>query len=77
MTIHRRAIEQTEQSAHLLVEFLCGVLPFLDGLLIGISEVVTVVGVGLTHRQSVSPCAKLEVETILHSLIGIVTTTPV
>ena len=76
-TLHSGAKEQAQHAAHLLVEFLCGVFPSLDGLLVGLSHVVTVIGIGATHRQTVSPGAELQVETVLHGFIGIMATTPV
>ena len=77
VAFHRRTEEEPQHTAHLIVEFLGGVAAFEDGLLVGIGEVVVVVGIGLAHRQTVGPCAELEVETVLDGFIGIVTAAPV
>ena len=77
LALHRRAVEQTEQAAHLLVEFRRRVLSLLDSLLVGLGEIVTVVGIGLAHRQSVGPGAELQVESVPDGLVGIVAATPV
>ena len=77
VSFHGRAIVQTKQTTHLVVEFLRGVLALTDALLIRIGEIIAVVSVGLAHRQTVSPGAELEVKSILHSLVSVVAASPV
>ena len=77
LALHRRTVEKSQQPSHLLIEFLHRVPTLLDALLIGIGQVVAVVGIGLAHRQTVGPGAEFQVEPVLHSLVGIVAATPV
>ena len=77
LTVHRRAEVQSEHAAHLLVKFLGGIAAFLNGLLVGIGQIVVVVGVCGTHGQTVGPRTKLHVETVADSLIHVVTAAPV
>ena len=77
MVIHRGTIEQTEHTTNLLVEFLRRVLPLLNKLLIRQSQIVVVVGIGGTHRQTIGPGSELEVESVGDSLVGIVASAPV
>ena len=68
---------QAEHSAHLLVEFPLGIAAVLDGLLIGERQVIIVVGIGGAHHQTVGPCSKLHVESVLNSLVHVVRAAPV
>ena len=77
VTVHGGAIEQSQHAAHLVVEFLGGVLALHNLLLVSLGQIVAVVGIGLTHGQSVGPSTELEVESVLHSLVGIMTAAPV
>ena len=76
-TLHSGAEEQAQHAAHFFIQFLRAVFPRFDGLLVGLSHVVTIVGISASHCQTVSPGAELQVKTVLHSLIGIVATAPV
>ena len=38
---------------------------------------IGVIGIGLAHRQSIGPCAHLEVKTVADGLLSVVSTTPV
>ena len=77
VTVHRSTIEQAQHATHLVVQLLRGVTALTDGLLVGSSQVVGVVGIGLAHRQTVRPRAKLKVETVADGLVGVVTAAPV
>ena len=77
MAVHRGAIEESQHATHLLVELTCGVFAFLYGLQIGTGEIIAVVGVGGAPAQSVGPGAELHVESVPHSLVGVVGSTPV
>ena len=77
LALHRRTIEQAQNAAYLLVEFLRGVLAFLNQSLIGQCHEIIVVGIRGTHRQSVGPRAKLQIESILDGLFRIVASSPV
>ena len=77
MAIHRGAIEQAQYTTHFLVEFLRGIFSLLDGLFVGRSQIIGIVGIRLAHGQTVGPGAELEIEAIVHSLVGIVATSPV
>ena len=77
VAFHRGAIEQAQHTTHFLIEFLRGVLALLNGLFVGRCQIVSIVGIGLTHRQTVGPGTEFEVKTIAHSLVGIVATSPV
>ena len=77
LAVHRGAVEQAQHTTHLVVEFLRGVTPFADSLLVGCCQMVAVVGIGSTHGQSVSPRAKLQVQSVADGLVSVVTATPV
>ena len=77
VALHRGAIEQTQHTTHFLIEFLRGIFSLLDGLFVGRCQIISIVGVRLAHRQTVSPRTELQVESIAYSLIGIVATSPV
>ena len=77
LALHRRPIEQAEHTAHLLVELFRGVSTLTDGLLVSLSHMIAVVGIGTSHGQSVGPGAELKIETIGDGLVGIVASAPV
>ena len=77
LPLHRRAVEQAQHTAHLFVELLRGVLSLKNSLFVGFGHVIAVVGIGLAHRQTVGPGAELEVESVFHGFVGIVTAAPV
>ena len=77
LALHRRTIEQAQDAAYLLVEFLRGVLAFLNQSLIGQCHEIIVVGIRGTHRQSVGPRAKLQIESVLDGLFCVVASSPV
>ena len=77
MGVHGRAVESTEYAAHFVIEFLGGVLAFLDEFFVGFGQIVVVIGVGGTHGQTVCPRTKFQVEAVGDGLFGVVASTPV
>ena len=82
MVVHGSAEVEAKHAAHLLVEGLQQVgtalsCSFTDELLVGLSHVVGVVGIGTSHGQSVGPRAELHVESVEDGLLGIVAAAPV
>ena len=76
-TRHRRAEEQAQDATHLVVECLHTVLTGKESVAVGVGEVVTVVGVAGARVETVGPRTKLHIKTVVHSLVGIMTTAPV
>ena len=77
LTVHRGTEEETEHATHLVVEFPGRIFTLLDPLLIGISHIIEVVGVGLAHCQTIGPRTELHVETIGDGFVRIMTAAPV
>ncbi len=74
---HRGAEEQAQNAAHLVIEFAGSELAFLDQLLVRHCHEVSVIGVAGAPGQTVGPAAKLHVQAVLDSHLGVVGTTPV
>ena len=49
LTVHRSAIEQTEQTAYLLIEFLRGEFAFFNQTFVGICQIIGVIGISCSH----------------------------
>ena len=77
VAVHRGAIEQTKDTTYFLVEFFHIVFTFLYKFLIGQSKVITIIGIGSPHGQTIGPRTELEVESIGDCLVGIMTSTPI
>src|SRR3712207_8415519 len=77
LAIHRGAVEESQDTTYLVVEFFLGIFAAADGLLVGVGHVVAVVSIGLAHFKAIGPCAKLHIEPVLYGFIGIVPATPV
>ena len=77
VALHGGTEEQAQYTAYLLIEFLGGVLTLFDEFLVGIGQIIVVVGIGSTHRQTVGPGTELKIESVLNRLIRIMTATPV
>lgn len=74
---HCGAEVQAKHATHLIVEFFLGVFPLKDETLVGIGQIIAVVGVSLTHSESVGPRAELHVQAVCDGFVGIVGTSPV
>ena len=74
---HGGAVVQAQHATHLVVELAGGVLAAHDAGAVGHGHVIHVVGVLGPGAQAVGPRAKLHVETVFHSLVGIVSAAPV
>ena len=77
LTIHCSAIEQTQHTSYLVVKFLRSIFSFLYESLVCIGKIIVVICIGCTHGKTVRPCSKLKVKSILHSLVGVVRSTPI
>ena len=77
VALHGSTEEQAQNAAYLLIEFLGSVLTLLDKFLVGIGQIIVVVGIGSTHRQTVGPGTELKIESVLYRLVSIMTATPV
>ena len=77
LAVHGGTIEEAQHTAHLVVKLAGAVLAFLYTFYIRSGHEVIVIGIGSTHGKSVGPGAKFHVKSVLHSLVGIVSTTPV
>ena len=75
--IHRGAIEEAQNAAHLIVQLLLGELAFLYGLHVRHGEIIVVVGIGSAHRKTVCPGAELHIQPVLYRLLQVVGTAPV
>ena len=75
--IHRGTIEEAQYAAHFLIQLLGRIFALLYTFYIRCGEIVIVVGIAGSPRESVGPGAKLHVKPILYGLVGIVGSTPV
>ena len=74
---HRRTEIETKHAANLVVEFLLRIFTAEDAFFIGIGKIIVVVSVGHALTQAVGPGTELHVKAVLHSLVGIMGTSPV
>ena len=77
VAFHGGAVEKAQHTAHLLVQLLSSIFSFPDKLLVRKRHIVVVVCVGCTHGETIGPRTELKVESVLDSLLSIVTSAPV
>ena len=77
LSVHSRAEEQSQHTAHLVVKFPCGVLAALDIFKIWCGKIIVLVSVACACRQTIGPGSELHVQSVLYSLVSVVTSAPV
>ena len=77
MLVHCGTEEKTQNAAHFVVQFAFRIFPFTNESLVGISQIIVVVSIGLSHGQSIGPCTKFQVQSVFDSLFCIVSATPI